>query len=82
MNPIKPITRIPIAETFAIVLNSCIVGFLKICQTLTHFAKNDDNAVPIAMMKIEEYSLEVLESWMDDYDKWGEFYEWLKENLK
>ncbi len=38
-NPIKPITKIPNAETFATSLNSLELGFLRICQTLTHFMR-------------------------------------------
>lgn len=40
-NPITPMTAIPIAETFAIVSNSFLDGFFKVCQTLVHLTKND-----------------------------------------
>ena len=39
MNPIRPISKIPIAETLAIVLYSGMSGFFKTCQTLIHFWK-------------------------------------------
>jgi len=56
---------------------------IKIEKLLRKFIEEDNlDSGKTGMEKIEEYSLEVLESWMDDYDKWGEFYEWLKENLK
>lgn len=38
-NPIKPIKPIPIAETFATVINSSRVGFLRTCHILMHFLK-------------------------------------------
>lgn len=38
-NPIAPRIKIPIAETFAIISNSFLEGFLKACQTLLHFIK-------------------------------------------
>jgi hypothetical protein len=40
-NPIIPRIPIPIAETFAIVIYSFFVGFLKTNHTLLHFRKND-----------------------------------------
>lgn len=49
-NPITPINNIPIADNFEIFLNSCMLGFLKICHTLEHFAKNDFVFSPIAMI--------------------------------
>ena len=50
-NPITPISKTPIAESFAIFLNSSMLGFLRMCQTLEHFAKNDFT-FSIAAMKI------------------------------
>lgn len=41
--PIKPIARIPRADTLDIILNSDASGFLRMCHTLTHFNKNDFN---------------------------------------
>jgi len=41
MNPIIPIMAKPSAETFATVMNSCIVGFRVICHTLLLCARND-----------------------------------------
>jgi len=35
--PSAPMTRSPTAETFEIVLNSCIVGFFRRRQTLRYF---------------------------------------------
>ena len=40
-NPSAPIIRIPIAETFATVLNSMFDGFFKTCQTLFDWTMND-----------------------------------------
>jgi len=39
--PIIPIKPKPIAETFAIVVNSDLSGFLNKCQTLVHCETND-----------------------------------------
>ena len=41
INPIIPNIRIPTAETFATISNSCLVGFFKTFQTLRHFNAND-----------------------------------------
>lgn len=41
INPIKPISPKPIAETLAIVLNSVIEGFLRTLHTLLHCDKKD-----------------------------------------
>jgi hypothetical protein len=41
MNPIAPMIKMPKAETFATVLNSSDVGFLKICQTRFDCKTND-----------------------------------------
>ncbi len=41
INPASPSTKIPTAETFEIVLNSCELGFLRIFQTLIDCIAND-----------------------------------------
>ena len=41
MNPIAPSIAIPIAETFAIISNSFLEGFFKMCQTRLDLSKND-----------------------------------------
>lgn len=43
--------RTPIADSFAMFLNSSMLGFLNICHTLEHFAKNN-LSFSIAAMKI------------------------------
>ena len=50
-NPMTPISKTPIADNLAIFLNSSMLGFLSICHTLEHFAKNNFN-FSIAAMKI------------------------------
>jgi len=45
-NPITPIKPSPIAETFAIVVNSSLFGFFNRCQTRVHCETKDFNLVP------------------------------------
>ena len=49
-NPIAPMRRIPIAETFATDSNSFFDGFLSKCHTRLHFIKNDFEFVMIVML--------------------------------
>lgn len=39
-NPTRPKTTIPIAETFATVVYSFLVGFFRACQTRLHLTRN------------------------------------------
>ena len=41
MKPTAPIIRMPMAETFATVLNSRPVGFRRMCQTRLDWRMND-----------------------------------------
>jgi len=43
IKPTSPIIKMPTAETFAIVLNSIMLGFLNKSHTLMHLSKNDFN---------------------------------------
>ena len=40
-NPRTPSNKIPIADTFAVISNSFLVGFLNTNQTLLHLSAND-----------------------------------------
>ncbi len=41
IKPINPITKIPIADIFAMFLNSSEPGFFRTCQTLLDWIMND-----------------------------------------
>lgn len=49
-NPNSPSINIPTADTFVIISNSFLVGFLSTNQTLLHFIKKDF-ALPICSLK-------------------------------
>ena len=53
MKPTAPIARIPIAETFATVLNSRLEGFFNTCQTRLDCRMNDFNLLPSAMVILD-----------------------------
>ena len=52
--PKTPIAKIPIAEIFVTIKNSFCVGFLKECQTLLHFMKNDFPEFKISFVSIKQ----------------------------
>jgi hypothetical protein len=52
IKPTSPIANIPIAETFATIENSSLLGFLNNFQTLTHFLKKIDD-FSITKIKLE-----------------------------
>jgi len=49
-NPKTPIIKIPAAVTFATLMNSALVGFLRTAHTLLHFSIKDFNEVIIFIM--------------------------------